>query len=203
MTPTCDRCGRPISAAGDAAGARTEATCSCDRAPAVLAAPGAPGGPARDAGPLPAPREGSLEVDPWSLPVPEGGYESLELDDPPAAPPAAAPAAPEPPDDAAPDIASSVAARADAEPSDPPPRPRKAVLVGAGVAVAVVAAAGIALLARGRASDPGGKRGGVRVTVTQELRWDEPPPLAPIDPSFVEHPRPVGDSFAKAAPAPA
>ncbi len=163
----------------------------------MLASPDAPRkSTARDAGPLPSPQEGNIEVDPWSVPPPEGGYESLELDDDPAeAPqPAAHGGTPAPADAAPPDIASSIATRAEAEPETGGSAARartRAIAAGIAVATLLVAAVSVWLLLRGgeRAAPAAGP--GVRVTVTQEAPWASPPPLAPIDPSYVERARPA------------
>ncbi|HET8539276.1 MAG TPA: hypothetical protein VFL83_05340 [Anaeromyxobacter sp.] len=218
MTPTCERCGRALAVPPSAApGTHARVTCSCGHTGTIpvpwLAAPPR----ARETEPLPSPREGNLEVDPWSLPPPEDGYENLVLDDGPAAAgigAAAEPAVgPDEPSDpavgsgperaAAPDIASSVAAEAEATGEHPAPvarpRSRGAILAAAVAAVAAVAAG--AWLVAGRAR-PGPPAGAVRVTVEQDVSWAAAPPLAPVDPSYVERRRPSASSQRAPSPSP-
>ena len=194
MKPTCERCGRTLAALdteapGAPAGA---ATCTCGYTPAIALAASAPGKPGRDAPPLPSPREGSLEVDPWSLPPPEDGYENLVLDDgPAAAAPSAPEEAPEPRAGGATPLEAATAEAAeagDATPAAPSRRSRAIVAIAAAAAVLVVAV--VALIVRGRSAPADAAGGTVRVTVTQEIPWLAPPPLAPADPSFRERARP-------------
>jgi hypothetical protein len=165
--------------------------------------------PRRDADPLPPPGEGNLEVDPWSLPPPEGGYETLDLEDGPAAPAsptevaAASEPAPAPPAASATPRGVPAVSRAEEAPATPAGRARsrgRALAIGA-AAAALVVAISAGLLLRGRSGDGPGT--GVRVTVTQdahEAPWNSAPPLAPVDPSYVERRR-TGDAPARAVPA--
>lgn len=198
MKTTCERCGRPLSASPSPdGGARAELACACGHAPpgprANAPAP-APARAAADAPPLPGPREGNLEVDPWSLPPPEDGYENLVLDDPPAVaspPPAPAAARELTPTALARPKVDEVSRRPAARdggtrPASPRPGSRTPIVVAVAVAVLLAAIAAWALL--GRSS--GGARDSVRVTVTQEVPWGSTPPLAAVDPSYVERARP-------------
>ena len=205
MHPTCDRCGRPLSADPSTPGAPAQATCTCERAPAMLAAANGPGkGAARDADPLPSAHEGNVEVDPWSVPPPEGGYENLDIELEPTGPqqplPEAAAAEPPAPGAAPPDIASSIAARVEAEPEVPRSAarlPRTAIAAGAAVLLATAISAWLLLRGRDRSAPAGSL---VRVTVIQEVPRNAPPPLAPIDPSYVESARREPSAGPKASP---
>lgn len=152
----------------------------------------------READPLPPPSEGSIEVDPWSLPPPEGGYETLDLDDGPAASAGAAGIAAADGGRAVPaGTGSSLGAtpeagRAEEERAAPAGRARSRGPVLAIVAAGVtLVGAGAVWLLRGGAAE--GSGGAVRVTATQDAQeapWSSTPPLAPVDPSYVERRRP-------------
>ena len=81
MQSTCARCGRPLSVAAATPGASAQVACSCGHASVPQGALEPPPTSARDVGPLPSPGAGHFEVDPWSLPAPEDGYENLVLED--------------------------------------------------------------------------------------------------------------------------
>jgi TonB family protein len=196
MQPTCDRCGGTLSVPeATAPGAPARVTCSCGHTSTIRAPGAAPRTGTRDAGPLPSPRGGHFEVDPWSLPPPEGGYESLVLDEGQPGAAEAAPAAA--PAETAGSIATAlegVEPAAEASPEDalavaPAPGRSRAILAAAALAALLVVAGFAAWLARSRPPTPAAAGGAVRVTVTQEIPWSSPPPLAPLDPTFAERAR--------------
>lgn len=136
--------------------------------------------------PLPPPRKGHFEVDPWSLPPPDGGYESLVLEegggDEREGAPGTAPAAARP------------------GPTSAAPAPaRSRARLAAGAAAAALALGAAVWLAAGRPTAPAREGAAVRATVTQELPWTSQPPLAPPDPSYVERPRAPGARAPSAA----
>jgi hypothetical protein len=199
MQPTCETCGRALSAPENAApGAPVQVTCTCGHTQALRVVPRPPPRKAALAvGPLPSPRGGeNFEVDPWSLPPPEDGYENLVLDDgrPGAAPsarkdPVEPPPAPEPAREAA---AEPSPARPEpaAAPADAPRIARSRLILLGAVAAVVVLGALAAAIVRTPSTDESPARAGVRVTVTQEAPSWAAPPLAPMDPSYVERRRP-------------
>jgi len=210
LQPACARCGGrlPIPEAA-APGASIEATCPCGHTTTFRVPPAgqAPLRATRTAGPLPAPRGGSYEVDPWSLPPPEDGYENLAFEDGqagaatrPAPPRVATAAAPEPPPsgkDAAPGLPKprgeggapdlpEPGGEDDAAPIAGSSRRRVMLLAAAAAGAVVAAGVAVWIVRLGSSSTDSGAGEAVRVRVTQEPSWMDAPPLAPPDPSFTE-----------------
>ncbi len=190
MEQLCERCGRPLSVAP---GAEDDRVCSCERG--------------AGAGALP-PAKGNVEVDPWSVPPPDGGYEPFDIELDPTGPQQPGPAAADGAGTGArpaPDLAAAIAEAPapEREARAPAPRPRsRAVLAFAAAAIAILLVASAWLvLGRGGGGGASSGRPSVRVTVTtQEVPWTSAPPLAPIDPSYVERRRPAEPVLPAAAP---